>query len=193
VIPEGSGVEGTGVKALRAYLVAPALAVAVGVGLAVFGTVHDPDYTTGLLGRDYADATRLKAWLTTVVAGLALVQLVLALWIYGRLPRAGTAPRWAHVTHRVNGAAVVALTLPIAWHCLTAYGFQTGSSRVLVHSLAGCAFYAVFVAKVCLVHDRRAPMWRLPVAGTLLLLVIAALWYSAALWVFNGYHVPLLS
>jgi hypothetical protein len=189
VIPAGRGGEGRSVRAL----VAPALAIAVGAALAVFGTVHDPDYATGLLGRDYVDATRLKAWLTTAVAAMAVVQLVLALWVYGRLPRAGSAPRWAHVTHRLNGAATVAVTLPVAWHCLTAYGFQTGSSRVLVHSVAGCAFYAVFVAKVCLVHDRRQPGWALPLAGALLLLVIGVLWYSAALWVFNDYHVPLLS
>jgi hypothetical protein len=189
VIPGGGHVEGRSVKALGA----PVLAIAVGLAVAAFGTVHDPDYATGLLGRDYVDATRLKAWLTTGVAALALLQLVLALWIYGRLPRVGTAPRWAHVTHRLNGAATVALTLPIAWHCLTAYGFQTDSPRVAVHSVAGCAFYAVFVAKVCLVHDRRQPGWALPLAGTLLLLVIGVLWYSAALWVFNGYHVPLLT
>jgi hypothetical protein len=189
VIPVDRVVERTGVKSLRA----PVLAIAVGLAIGAFGTVHDPDYSAGLLGRDYLDATRLKAWLTSGVAALALVQLVLALWIYGRLPRAGSAPRWAHVTHRLNGVATVALTLPVAWHCLAAYGFQTSSPRVLVHSVAGCAFYAVFVAKVCLVHDRRQPVWALPVAGTLLLLVIGVLWYSAALWVFNGYHVPLLS
>ena len=185
-------VEDEGVKAnalrLAPYVLAPAVAGAV----AVFGTVHDPDYTAGILGRTYVDATRLKAWLTTGVAVLALCQLVLALWFYGRLPRAGTAPHWAHVAHRLNGTATVLLTLPIAVHCLTAYGFQTDSPRVLVHSVAGCAFYGVFAGKVCLVHDRKQPGWALPVAGGLLLVAIGVLWYSAALWVFHGYHVPLL-
>ena len=173
---------------LAPYLLAPAVAGAI----AVFGVAHEPDYTAGLLGRSYVDATQLKAWLTTGVAVLALVQLGLALWIYGRLPRAGSAPRWAHGGHRLNGVATVALTLPVAVHCLTAYGFQTDSPRVLVHSVAGVAFYGVFVGKVCLVHDRRQPTWALPVAGALLVVVIGMLWYSAALWVFNDYHVPLL-
>jgi hypothetical protein len=181
------------VKAHAARLVPYVLAPAVAGAVAVFATVHNPDYTVGILGRSYLDATRLKAWITTAVALLALLQLGLALWMYGRLPHAGSAPRWAHLAHRLNGTAVVLLTLPVAVHCVAAYGFQTGSPRVLLHSVAGCAFYGVFAGKVCLVHDRKQPGWALPVAGGLLLLVIGVLWYSAALWVFHGYQVPLLS
>jgi hypothetical protein len=168
------------------------LGVVVGGAVAVLGAVHEPDYSFGLLGRTYTDATRLKAWIASVVAGLAVVQLVLALWVYGRLPGLGAAPRWARLTHRVEGALLVVLTLPVAVHCLVAYGFQTGSPRVLVHSVAGCAFYGLFAGKVCLVHDRRQPGWALPLVGGLLVVTVGLLWYSAALWVFNDYRVPLL-
>jgi hypothetical protein len=168
------------------------LLVLVSSSLFAFDQVHAPDYTFGLLGQEYAAATRLKARLATVALMLAGVQLVLALWIYNRLPGAGTAPRWAHVTHRLNGALTIAVTLPIAVHCLLAYGVQLDSPRLAVHSVAGCLFYGVFAAKVCLVRDRRQPARLLPLAGTLLLGLIALLWYSAALWVFNGYQVPFL-
>ena len=168
------------------------LAVVVALAVAAFGVQHEPDYTFGLLGRTYAEATRLKAWLASAVAVLALVQLVLAVWIYGRLPGAGPAPRAVHLAHRAEGAVLVALTVPVAVHCLVAYGFQTQSPRVLVHSVAGCAFYGLFVGKVCLVHDRRQPSWALPLVGSLLVAAVGVLWYTAALWVFHGYHVPLL-
>jgi Na+/H+ antiporter NhaD/arsenite permease-like protein len=59
-----------------------------------------------------------------------------------------------------------------------------------VHSLAGCFFYGVFVAKVLVVRSRRMPGWVLPVAGGVLVTVIGVLWYSSALWYFNGHHLP---
>jgi hypothetical protein len=49
-----------------------------------------------------------------------------------------------------------------------------------------------FVAKVLLVHTRRLPAWVLPVAGGLLAVTVAVLWYSSALWYYNGYQLPQL-
>src|SRR5690242_16212181 len=102
------------------YVLVPFGAVAVAVAIAVTGTIHKPDGAFALLGRTYLDATRLKAWIATGVAVLAIGQLALALWIYGRLPRAGAAPRWVHRTHRANGFLVFALTVPVAVHCVEA-------------------------------------------------------------------------
>ena len=51
-------------------------------------------------------------------------------------------------------AVLFALSLPIAYHCITAYGVQTYSARVALHSLAGCFFYGAFAAKVLLVRSR---------------------------------------
>lgn len=180
------------VRPRRRGLLPLVLLVLVTSGVFAFGRLHAPDYTFGLLGQDYAAATRLKARLATVALVLAGVQLLLALWIYRRLPGAGVAPRWAHRAHRLNGFLVIGVTVPVAVHCLIAYGAQLDSPRVALHSVAGCLFYGVFVAKVCLVRDRRQPARLLPIAGSLLLLLIGLLWYSAALWVFNGYEVPLL-
>ena len=83
-----------------------------------------------------------------------------------------------------------ALSLPIAVHCLIAYGVQLSSVRVAVHSLAGCFFYGAFVAKVLLVQTRRLPGWVLPAAGGTLAVVVAVLWYTSALWYYNGYQLP---
>lgn len=169
------------------------VAFAAGVVIAalyVFGTQHSPSYSFGLFGQRGTDATRLKALIATGVLGLALVQLLLALWLYGRLPAAGAAPRPVGRVHRGVGAVLFLATLPVAVHCMFAYGVQTSTTRVTVHSLAGCFFYGAFLAKVLVVRSRRLPGWVLPVMGGLMVTVVAVLWYSGALWYFDGYRLP---
>ena len=59
-----------------------------------------PDYSgTALFGATAADTLPLKSWLATALLGFAVLQLGLALWLYGRLPGAGPAnPRSARST-----------------------------------------------------------------------------------------------
>ena len=135
-------------------------------------------------------AVALKAVLATVVLGLAVLQVLLALWMYRKLPLAGRPPRPVPLAHRVVGFGLFALTLPIAVHCLIAYGVQLTSVRVAVHSLAGCFFYGAFVAKVLLVQTRRLPGWVLPAVGGTLAVTVAVLWYSSALWYYHGDQLP---
>ena len=166
------------------------LAVAVTVALYVAGRVHTVNPAFSLFGRQYIAAVALKAMLATVVLGLAVLQVLLALWIYRKLPLAGSPPRPVPLAHRIVGFGLFALTLPIAVHCAIAYGVQLTSLRVAVHSLAGCFFYGAFVAKVLLVQTRRLPGWVLPAAGGTLAVVVAVLWYTSALWYYNGYQLP---
>ena len=77
----------------------------------------------------------------------------------------------------------------MALHCLNAYGVQLSSPRLAVHSLAGCFLYGAFVAKILLVRSKRLPGWALPVAGGTLVTVVVVLWYTAALWYFNGFRL----
>jgi hypothetical protein len=96
------------------------------------------------------------------------------------------------LSHRLIGFGSFALTVPIAVHFLLAYGVQLTSVRVAVHSVAGCFFYGAFVAKVLLVQSRRLPGWVLPVAGGTLAVVVGVLWYTSALWYYNGFQLPAL-
>ena len=130
------------------------------------GRLHQPDYAFSLFG---ADPVPPKSLLATIVLALALavVQVLLALWTYRKLPLAGRPPRPVPVSHRVTGLALFALTVPIAVHCLIAYGVQLTSLRVAVHSIAGCFFYGAFTAKVLLVQSRRLPGWALLAAGSM--------------------------
>ena len=166
------------------------LATGVSVALYVAGRLHTPNCTFGLFGRAGLDAVALKSLLASLALGLAALQVLLALWIYRKLPLAGSAPRPVPVAHRVIGFGLFALTVPIAVHCLIAYGVQLTSPRVAVHSLAGCFFYGAFVAKVLLVRSRRLPGWVLPVAGGTLAVVVGVLWYTSALWYYNGDQLP---
>jgi Family of unknown function (DUF6529) len=166
------------------------LSAGVVVALYVAGRVHTVNPAFSLFGRQYLAARSLKAVLATVALGVAVVQVLLALWMYRKLPLAGRPPRAVRPAHRVLGFGLFALTIPIALHCLIAYGVQLTSARVAVHSLAGCFLYGAFVAKVLLVHTRRLPRWVLPVAGGMLAVTVAVLWYSSALWYYNGYQLP---
>ena len=85
----------------------------------------------------------------------------------------------------------VLLTLPIAYHCAFAYGVQTHvDTRVAVHSIAGCSFYGAFAAKLIVVRSRWLPGYALPLAGGILVTVVAVLWYTSALWNFNDFSLP---
>ena len=166
------------------------LAAAVAGALYVAGRVHTPNYTFGLFGRAGLGAVTLKSTLATIALGMAALQILLALWIYCKLPLAGSPPRPVRPAHRIIGFALFALTVPIAVHCLIAYGVQLTSLRVAVHSLAGCFLYGAFAAKLLLVHSRRLPGWVLPAAGGTLAVLIGVLWYTSALWYYNGYQLP---
>jgi Family of unknown function (DUF6529) len=166
------------------------LAAGVAIALYVAGRLHAANPAFSLFGRQYLAAIALKALLASVVLGLAGVQIVLALWMYRKLPGAGSPPRPVRWAHRAVGFALFALSLPVAVHCLIAYGVQLTSIRVAVHCLAGCFFYGAFVAKVLLVRTRRLPGWALPAAGGTLAGVMAVLWYSSALWFYHGYQLP---
>jgi len=164
------------------------LGAGVAVAIYVAGRLNQPDYTFRLFGE--ANPLGLKSLLATVALGGAVVQVLLALWIYRRLPLAGRPPRPVPTVHRVVGFIVFAVTVPIAVHCLIAYGVQLTSVRVAVHSIAGCFFYGAFVAKVLLVQSRRLPRWALPVAGGALAVVLGVLWWTSALWYYNGFQLP---
>ena len=131
----------------------------------------------------FSDPIHLKAWFATAAAALAVSQLVTAAWIFHKLP--WPRPPWIPAVHRWTGRLAFACTLPVAYHCIFKLGFQSGSSRVVAHSLLGAAVYGAFAAKVLIVRLHRFPRWVLPTAGGLLFGILLAVWYTSALWFFR--------
>jgi hypothetical protein len=160
-----------------------ALGSLVAVGLGAYGRLHEPTFVA-LNVAGFSSGTAAKAWLATAAFLLALVQLGSALLMYGRIPRV-SAPSWTGALHRWSGRVAVLVTVPVAVHCLYALGFQTGSTRVLVHSLFGCFFYGAFVAKMLILNKRDAPGWTLPVLGGAVFTGLVALWSTSSAWFFG--------
>jgi Family of unknown function (DUF6529) len=183
----------TRAEELARVLVPTGLGLAVVGGLYAFGTQHTPDYGTSLFGQTATDTLPLKSWLATALLALAAAQLTLALWIYGRLPGVISGGRSVNTTHRAIGALAILVTLPIAYHCAFAYGVQTHiDTRIAVHSIAGCFLYGAIAAKLLIVRLDPLARWILPLAGGTVVTLVAVLWYTSALWYFNGYSLPAL-
>ncbi|MEV5012030.1 MULTISPECIES: DUF6529 family protein [unclassified Streptomyces] len=166
------------------------LPLAVTGGLIWYGRVHTPEYRRSLFGVHGHAVILLKAQLGSALLGLALIQLLLALWMYGRLPGLRAAPRPVPTVHRLIGMVAFLFSVPIAQQCIIAYGVSLTGTREALHSLAGCFLYGAVVAKVVVVRHRRWPGWALPLAGGALVTVIALVWYSAAFWYLDGYRAP---
>ena len=165
------------------------LGAAVAVGLGVYGRLHDPTFRP-LFTLGFSGMLQMKAWLTTLVVLFVVIQLLSALWMWGRLPGAGPAPGWIAPLHRWSGTAAFVVSLPVAFHCLWALGFESADIRVLVHSIAGCLFYGAFAAKMLGLRLKTLPGWALPVLGGLLFTLLIVLWLTSALWLFTRPGVP---
>jgi hypothetical protein len=157
---------------------------AVSLSLGVYGKQHTPTGKT-ITKLGFPTMIDMKVWLATGAVVLALVQVGTALRIYGRVGH-GPAPHAVSVTHRVSGVLAVALTVPVAYHCLWSLGFGTYDHRVLVHSLLGCAFYGVFVTKMLVLQSHRMPGWALPVLGALVFTALVGIWLTSSLWAFRN-------
>jgi Family of unknown function (DUF6529) len=156
-----------------------AFGAAVAVALGVYGRVHDPSQQL-VFTLFFSSTIAMKVWLASVALAFACVQVLSALWVYGKLP--GKAPAWAGTAHRISGRLAFIITLPVAYHCLWSFGFQDTSTRVLIHSLLGCAVYGAFAAKITIVNSKGLPGVALPIAGGIMFSVLIGVWLTSALW-----------
>lgn len=171
----------------KALLAGGAVAVAAGV----YGSVHDPagQQTVSLF---FSNTLSFKAWTTTLILLFALFQLYSALRMWGKVSLPRRLPSWFGDAHRLSGTLAFALSLPVAFHCLWAIGFEPDMSelRRLAHSLMGCLFYGAFAAKVTLVRSNGGPSWGLPVIGGVVFTALVAIWLTSSLWFFTNFGFP---
>jgi hypothetical protein len=165
----------------------------VAVGLGVYGNEHEPTGSSILNdGLFFSGTLNMKAWLATAAAVFALFQISSALRMYGRIPFPRQMPGWLPSAHRISGLLAFLVSLPVAYHCLWALGFQfdDAPTRVAAHSLLGCFFYGAFVTKMLLLRVRNLPEVVLPIAGGLTFSAVIAIWLTSSLWFFQNIGFP---
>ena len=171
-----------------AKLVVPSLIGAlVALTLGIYGRLHNP---TGIAINiaGFSSPGSVKSWLATGATVFALVQVGSALVMYGKVPRVA-APSWIGALHRWSGRIAFLAAVPVAIHCLYALGFQDYSTRVLAHSLLGCAFFGAFTVKMLILLKRGLPNWLLPVLGAVVFIVLTAVWFTSAYWFFSTFGI----
>jgi cytochrome c553 len=164
------------------WVAAPLLAFALVSLTAGLLANHQPR-SKGYFRLFFTDPLHLKAGFATAAVVLACFQLFTAAWIFRKLP--WSKPAWVNPVHRWSGRLAFACTLPVAYHCIFKLGFRNPSSRVLAHSLFGCAVYGAFASKVTIVRLHRFPRPVLPLAGGLLFAVLIGVWYTSAVWLYT--------
>jgi hypothetical protein len=159
----------------------------VALTLGIYGRLHSP---TGVVVNiaGFSSAGYVKSWLATIATVFAIVQVISALVMYGKIPRV-TAPSWIGTLHKWSGRIAFLVVIPVAINCLYALGFQTYSTRVLLHSIFGCAFFGAFSIKMLILPKRGVPGWALPLAGALVFCLLVALWFTSAFWFFSTFGV----
>lgn len=173
----------------RAVLVVAGAGAAVAVALGAYAAVHDPtDEAPYQLF--FSGTINLKVWFATVAMALALFQVASSMRLYGRLSWPAEEPVWLGDAHRLSGTLAFLFSLPVAYHCLWALGFQTDDTRSVVHSTLGCLFYGAFAAKVLSVRSSSMPQWALPVIGGTVFAVLVLVWASSAVWFWTEFEFP---
>jgi hypothetical protein len=179
----------TGVSTTTKLLLILVAGAAVAVALGVYANEHtatgEKPYTLFFSG-----TIQLKVWFASAATALAVVQVLLAARLYGRIHLPRQAPPWLGDAHRLVGIVAFTLTLPVAYACLWALGFQTANTRVLIHGILGSAFYGAFTIKVLAVRVRRLPRWALPVAGGLVFAALVGIFLTSSLWFFTSSSAP---
>lgn len=160
----------------------------VAVTLGVYGSLHTP---TGVAVNvaGFSSPQTVKVWLATASVLFAIVQLVSALGMYGKL---GPNPApWLGTLHRWSGRVAFLLAVPVAVHCLYALGFATFDTRTLLHSLLGCFFFGVFTVKMLALPKQGLRGWVLPLLGGAVFTVLIGLWLTSSFWYFTTFGVHL--
>jgi hypothetical protein len=172
----------------RRLLIALLVGAAISLTLGVYGHVHDPSQKL-VFTLFFSETISMKVWFATVAVAFAVLQIASALWLFGKVgPQ--PSPGWLGGVHRISGRLAFLFTLPVAYHCLWSLGFQSSSTRVLLHSIFGCLVYGAFAAKVLIVRNPRAPGWALPVAGSVMFTTLVVVWLTSALWFIDKQGFP---
>ena len=176
-------------RRLTSLLIVVVAGAVAALTIGTYGRIHDPT-GQGIVTFGFPAVLPMKAWFTTGALALVVVQVLTSLRMWDRITIPRRKPAWLATAHRWSGTAAFVLTLPAAYHCLWALGFQTTTPRVLVHSLLGCAFYGAFTAKMLALRSPRLLSWALPALGGAVAVALTGLWLTSSLWFFTTFGFP---
>ena len=121
--------------------------------------------------------TEVKVVLATVVAALAIYQVVLAAVTYGVVrPRFLTGAA-AGAAHRASGDAIAAVTVVVAVLCVSVFGFDL---EYAAHVIAATALLVVLAVKVVAVRRGGTLGRYLPAFGLTVLTLFVVTWLTSA-------------
>ena len=174
-------------KSARVLVIPALVGCIVALTLGIYGRLHSPTgVAVDVIG--FSSPGTVKAWLATVAVIFAVVQVVSALVMYGKISWI-TSPPWIGTLHRWSGRLAFIATVPVAVHCLYALGFETFDTRVILHSICGCIFFGVFTVKMLSLTRKGMPNWVLPVFGGLAFALLTVIWFSSAFWFFTTFGI----
>lgn len=130
------------------------------------------------------DIFLLKALGASLAFGLAVLNLLIMLQLYGKVRLFPWTPESLAWWHRRQGDVILVLFVLIAYHCVK-YGYiDPASPRVLSHSVLGSLTLAVIALKFVAV--RWVPRWmeRIAVIGGALFAATTGTVLTSVLWYF---------
>jgi hypothetical protein len=126
----------------------------------------------------------VKVVLASVVAALAIYQVLLMAVGWGTVRLPFLASRPASSAHRAVGDTIVVITLLIAFMCISYFGFEDGDSdeetRALLHAIAGSTLVAVLAFKVVVVRWWHRLGRFLPAIGLTVFALFMITWLTSA-------------
>lgn len=120
----------------------------------------------------------------SVAFGLAVLNLLIMLQLYGKIRLFPWAPESLAWWHRRQGDVILVLFVLIAYHCVR-YGYiDPASPRVLGHSILGGLTMAVIALKFLTVNWIPRLMERIALIGATLFVATTGTVLTSALWYF---------
>ena len=134
------------------------------------------------------NVTEVKVVLASIVAILAVYQVLLMAVGYGKLRLPWLKPGPASFTHRAVGDTILLVTLLVAFMCIGYFEFEDGiehadegeKTRVTLHVIGGTAVVAVLAFKVIVVRWWHQLGRALPLLGLSVLTLFVLTWITSA-------------
>jgi len=130
------------------------------------------------------NVTEVKVLLASIVAALAIYQVMLITVGYGkvRLPFLAASP--ASRAHRASGDAIVVITVTVALMCIAYFGVEHGyedeEGRATLHVVSAIALLVVLGLKIVVVRWWHGMSRFLPLLGLSVLVLFALTWATSA-------------